>query len=189
MRLPGSGQALEERRWTAVRMRDLGFDEEDVRAVVGCSRSSLFRWQHARSVGGPEALRVKKSPGRPSRLLPEQQQQLLKYLGEGAIKHSFGSDLWTCARVAELIQQSFGVSYHADYIGPLLRRLGWSPQMPERRAAERDDQDIARWRTERWPSIRKKPKNAVPASRSATRQVSSSCRPVAAPGHQSGRRR
>jgi transposase len=36
----------------------------------------------------------------------------------------------------------------------LLRRHHWSPQRPARRAAERDEDAIARWRAEDWPRIK-----------------------------------
>jgi transposase len=36
----------------------------------------------------------------------------------------------------------------------LLRRLGWSVQRPARRASERDDAEIARWRAQEWPRIK-----------------------------------
>ncbi|WP_432247484.1 winged helix-turn-helix domain-containing protein [Streptomyces sanyensis] len=33
-------------------------------------------------------------------------------------------------------------------------RLGWSPQVPAQRAAERDGRAVAVWRTERWSRAR-----------------------------------
>jgi transposase len=56
-----------------------------------------------------------------------------------------------------MIQRLFGVDYHPDYVPRLLRKLGWSPQKPERRARERNERDIARWRRENWPRLKKEP--------------------------------
>ena len=56
-----------------------------------------------------------------------------------------------------MIKREFGVSYHADHIGRLLRAIGWSVQKPIERATERNDAAIERWRSEKWPAIKKKP--------------------------------
>jgi hypothetical protein len=53
--------------------------------------------------------------------------------------------------VADLIRREFGVRYHVDHIGRVLRTLGWSPQKPERRARERDEAAIQRWVKVDWP--------------------------------------
>jgi transposase len=59
--------------------------------------------------------------------------------------------------VAALIEREFGVSYHVDHVWKVLRRLGWSCQKPERRARERDEAAIRRWRESDWPRIKKEP--------------------------------
>ena len=70
-------------------------------------------------------------------------------------RRAYHTDLWTCPRVADLIRARFGVSYHPDHIGRLLRSLGFSPQKPQRRAVERDEEEIRRWEAEDWPRIKK----------------------------------
>ena len=74
----------------------------------------------------------------------------------GAQAAGFATDLWTCPRVTELIEKQFGVRYHVDHVGRLLHALGWSPQRPERRAAERDEAAIQNWIKSDWPRIKKK---------------------------------
>jgi transposase len=76
---------------------------------------------------------------------------------KGAKAAGFPTDLWTCPRVAQLIRESFSVTYHVDHVGRLLRDLGWSPQKPQRRAVERDEAEIQRWVKEEWPRVKKKP--------------------------------
>jgi transposase len=56
-----------------------------------------------------------------------------------------------------LIRTRFGVRYHVDHIGRVLRSLRWSPQKPQRRAKEHDEEEIQRWIDEEWPRIKKKP--------------------------------
>jgi hypothetical protein len=64
--------------------------------------------------------------------------------------------VWTCARIALVIEEEFGVRYHQDHVGRLLKELGWTPQMPSRRATQRDEEAIQRWRTGVWPDLRKR---------------------------------
>jgi len=63
--------------------------------------------------------------------------------------------------VAELIEKHFGVRYHPGHVWHLLRGMGWSSQKPERRARERNEEAIRRWRQEDWPRIRKSPPQAL----------------------------
>jgi transposase len=59
--------------------------------------------------------------------------------------------------VAEVIRRRFGVHYDPSGVWHILRKLGWSSQKPERRARERDEQEIQRWRREHWPRLKKSP--------------------------------
>jgi len=88
-------------------------------------------------------------------LTKKQKDQLAKILLRGAGASGYANDLWTCPRVLEVIQKRFGVTYHVDYVGTLLHKLGWSVQKPEHRARERDEAEIQRWRREEWPRIKK----------------------------------
>jgi transposase len=76
---------------------------------------------------------------------------------KGATAHGFSTDLWTLPRVATVIARTYGVQYHPAHVWKILRGEGWSCQKPERRAKERDELAIQRWRTERWPHIKKRP--------------------------------
>ena len=70
--------------------------------------------------------------------------------------HGYRPGLWTLPRGAELIWRTFRVRYHPAHVGKILRGEGWSAQQPERRARERDEAAIRRWRRERWPHIKKR---------------------------------
>jgi transposase len=77
---------------------------------------------------------------------------------QGPRKHGYSMELWTLARVAQLIAVKFGVEYHPSAVWHILRAMGWSCQKPERRARERDESAIETWRQEQWPDIKKRPK-------------------------------
>src|SRR5207237_7480450 len=50
----------------------------------------------------------------------------------------------------------FGVCYHKDHVGRLLKELHWTPQVPIRRAIQRDEEAIERWRKEVWPELQQR---------------------------------
>jgi transposase len=83
---------------------------------------------------------------------------LERELEKGPQAHGFPTDMWTLARVAEVIEKTTGIAYHPGHVWKILRnKLGWSRQRPARRAAERDDEAIARWVAKDWPRVKKTP--------------------------------
>lgn len=155
MRPHGTAQQLEARRRRAAEF--LGQDKTltEVARLVGASVSSVSRWRDALAEHGKQALAPKPVPGRPPRLSKTQKRRLLKALARGPRRWGFATDLWTCARVGQVIRRLFGVEYHVDYVGTLLHRLGWSVQKPTLRARERDEAAIAHWKSETWPRLKK----------------------------------
>jgi transposase len=83
--------------------------------------------------------------------------QLPSLLNQGAEAFGFRGDVWTRARVAEVIKRNFGVSYHVAHISRLIRRIRWSRQRPIRRARQRNEAAIQRWREQDAPLLKKKP--------------------------------
>lgn len=157
MRPTGSPGALERRRRRAIELLREDLLPVEVARRVGADRRSVRRWKAAYLRGGEEALRAKPAPGRPPKLSAQDKAELAAALLRGAQAAGFPTDLWTCPRVAELIARRFGVRYHVDHIGRLLRSLGFTPQKPARRARERDEAQVQRWVQEGWPRVKKKP--------------------------------
>ena len=134
-----------------------GLTQDEVARRVGASPSSVWRWKQTFDGGGPPALAAKPVPGRPRKLRPRECQRLLALLLDGAMAYGYPNDLWTLKRIARVIRREFGVRYHPNHVWRLLRRCGWSCQVPERRAVQRDEAAIARWKRYRWPHIKKGP--------------------------------
>jgi transposase len=83
--------------------------------------------------------------------------QIPALLAQGAAAFGWRGNYWTTRRVAKLIGDQLGVSYHPTHVSRLLRHMGWSCQKPITRAAQRDARALAEWAEERLPSIKKKP--------------------------------
>lgn len=157
MRPPGSPEELQRRRERAVSLLRQGYPPVEVARRVGVDRRSVRRWNAAVRKHGRKAIRAKLIPGRPRKLDALAVKWLKQELLAGAQAAGFPTDLWTCPRIAELIQTRFGIHYDVSGVWRLLRSLGWTPQKPERRSAERNERAIRRWIKQEWPRIKKKP--------------------------------
>jgi len=172
MRPTGSPEELEHRRVRALALLKEGWQPVEVARRIGVDRRSVRRWKAAVRAKGAAGVRAKPAPGRPLKLQAKQRTQLEALLLKGAQAAGFHTDLWTCPRVAELIERRFGVCYHVDHIGRLLHEMGWSPQKPQRRAIERDEQMIRRWVHKDWPRVKKTPRAAARRLSSSTKRAS-----------------
>lgn len=163
MRPNGSAKTLERRRRRAVALLMAGASLSAVARQIRASISSVWRWWDAHQHGGDAALKPKPVPGRPSKLSAKQRQRLWSILLAGAVPYGFPNEIWTLNRIAQVIQKEFGVEYHPCHIWKCLRAAGWSCQVPERRAIQRDEAAIAQWKRCRWPHIKKGPKTWRPS--------------------------
>jgi len=88
---------------------------------------SVCRWLREYRHNGAAGLAAKPVPGRPSKLNARRRRALTGCLLKGAEAFGFATNLWTCPRIAQLIEQRYGVHYHVDAIGRLMASLGFSP--------------------------------------------------------------
>lgn len=93
---------------------------------------------------------------------------LVKALKEGALAHGYATELWTLERIARLIEQRFGLRYSLTQTWRILGSLGWSCQRPSGRARERDEKAIEQWKRQRWPALKKTPRDRDESSCSST---------------------
>src|SRR6185312_4217601 len=149
-------EALEWRRFRALDLRQAGWSRRDIAEALGVSPVTVSRWCARARDGGPEALRARPCPGRPPKLTPAERRSIPEFLWHGAEAYGFRGEVWTCARVAEVIEEEFGVRYHKGHVSRLLRELQWTPQIPIRRAIQRDEPAIRRWREAVWPGLRRR---------------------------------
>jgi transposase len=145
---------LEQRRLEAARMFAGGATQAEVARTFGVSAQAASIWYRRWRQGGEPALRGAGRAGRRPRLSPAELAAVDQALRKGPEVFGFDTDLWTLARIAQVIERLTGVGYHPGHVWRLLRRLGWSLQRPARRARERDEAAIARWRAQEWPRIK-----------------------------------
>ena len=162
-------EQLEQRRLEAAELLRQGIHQAEVARRVGVHRQSVSRWAQELKQGGKRALRKAGRAGRRPRLHAEDLRRIEKGLKRGPEVLGYETSLWTSWRVADLIERECGVHYHPSQAWRILRQLGWSCQRPVGRALERDEEKIRRWKRERWPEIKKKPKKRGEPSSSSTK--------------------
>ena len=155
MRPKGTPKELERRRLRAMALLDKGVSGVEVAKTVGATPGAISQWKARYQRAGPDALMAKSHSGPEPKLTAKQRKRLGRMLLQGACKHGYCTELWTLKRIAELIDSHFGVAYEQSGVWRLLRAMGWSCQKPERRARERDDEAVVRWRAQEWPRIKK----------------------------------
>jgi transposase len=152
MRPAGTAAELERRRRRAVALVEGGESPSVVARILGVTPASLRRWRRlSRRLNGLAAI---PAVGPKPRLADAQLTALAALLKEGAVVHGWPNHLWTSKRVAVMIQRHFGVRYHPDHVRRLLHdRLHWTSQKPQKRARERNVQEVERWIADDWPPI------------------------------------
>lgn len=153
--------ALAQRRFLAVRRVAEGLPTAQVAHVLGVHVETVRLWVRTHKVGGDAALRGTPHPGRKPFLTPDQEAQVRAWLAQKPTDHGFRTDLWTAARVAQLIRDRLGVEYHPNYLREWLTARDYSPQKPRRHARQQRPAEVAEFVVATYPALQKK----LPASR------------------------
>jgi transposase len=167
----------EARRLQAWHLRQKVWPQRHIAEALGVSAAAVSQWLKRARQDGPQALRHRPPPGAPRRLAAD-------LLRRGPEAYGFRGQVWTRQRVAEVIRVAFGMVYHPTHVGRLLKALRWSPQKPMRRARQRDEAAIARWRTETWPALKRGRKRSSRRSSSSMKRASIPYPAWCAPMHQ-----
>jgi transposase len=162
-------EALKKRRFQAVKLFDKNLNNSEIGRRLKVSNQTISRWRKEYQEGGNPALRGAGRAGRLPCLNEADKARLVALLLEGPERLGYETPLWTCPRVADLIEQNFGVNYHPGHVWRILRQLNWSVQQPVGRALERDEARIDEWKNQRWPEIKKKLKKRAAPSSSSTK--------------------
>lgn len=152
-----SRQTLEELRKLAVQRVQDGISPERVTQVLGFSSPCIYRWLNIYKAKGMEGLNSHPAPGKQPKLDAGQRAWLFETLLEKTpLDFGFQTMLWTQNLVKVVVEKEKGLVLHRSTIGRSLAAMGLTPQVPLRRASERDAKAIEKWKHEEFPRLRKR---------------------------------
>ncbi len=129
----------------------------EVASSVGVARQTVYTWKKRLDEGGIDTLREVPERGRPAQLDAQQLSALRAAILQSPSEHGFATELWTLKRVGAIVERMHGVRYSQTHIWRLLGSMGFSPQKPEKRAIERNEDAVRSWKRSTWPALKKKP--------------------------------
>jgi transposase len=121
----------ETRRFQAWELHQQGWSQIQIAEALSVTQGAISQWvKRARDGGGVEALRHHPAPGQRAALSDEQFAQIPVLIAHGATAFGFPDGDWTTKRVAIMLKQVFGVSYHPGHVSRLLQIYcpGWRDQ-------------------------------------------------------------
>jgi transposase len=157
-----SAKELSDRRRQAVALFEAGRKRKDIAPIVGAHRNVVGRWVRAWQEQGEASFAVKpagRPVGRGCRLSGWQASLIKRLITDKTpdqLKFPFA--LWTREAVRMLIAERFDIELPIRTVGNYLKRWGFTPQRPVRRAYERNNAAIRRWLTEEYPAIAQRAK-------------------------------
>lgn len=146
-----------KKRVRAGRLLQKGKTPAQIALDVGVARQTVYTWKALFDEGGIEALRAVPLRSRPARLDEAQREELRRAILQNPTEHGFGTELWTLKRVGVVINRLHGVKFSQAQIWRILGSLGFSPQKPDKRAIERNEDVVRSWKRNKWPALKKSP--------------------------------
>jgi len=152
-----SPKQLYERRKQAIALFKKGMTRIEIGKIVGVRRDVVGQWISKWKEGGLRSLKVS-DPGKPKgsglTLNQDQQKKIQRCLVEKTpdqLKMNFA--LWTRHAVQQFIKKEIGIEMPIRTIGDYLKRWGFTPQKPIKRAYERNEKKVKAWLKKEYPAI------------------------------------
>lgn len=155
-------EVQEQLRKQAIHLRQKGHSVEQIAAILDVNSRTVYRWWQLYRRGGVKGIRIRRR-GRPAgacrRLTVEQEKQIQRLIRDkqpDQMKLPFA--LWSRIAVQQLIQQLWSMRMPIRTVGEYLKRWGFTPQKPFRRAYEQNPKLVKQWLEEQYPGIARRAK-------------------------------
>ena len=155
-------EVQEQLRKQAIHLRQKGHSVEQIAAILDVNSRTVYRWWQLYRRGGVKSIRIRRR-GRPTgacrRLTVEQEKQIQRLIRDkqpDQMKLPFA--LWSRIAVQQLIQQLWAMRMPIRTVGEYLKRWGFTPQKPFRRAYEQNPKLVKQWLEEQYPGIAQRAK-------------------------------
>lgn len=152
-----SSSALQERRTQVIRLWKAGHKVMKIVELSGLTWPTVRKVIDRFEAEGSSSLKPKvrgRSDGDGRALSEEQEAKIRKLICDRRpeqLKMEFA--LWTRGAVQELIAHEFGIGLKIRAVGNYLKRWGFTPQKPIRKAYEQKPEAVKKWLDETYPTI------------------------------------
>ncbi|MEK6222359.1 MAG: IS630 family transposase, partial [Chloroflexota bacterium] len=157
-----STEAQQQLRNQAIRLKKAGRTYKEIAEITGVHGTTACKWYKAYLRGGKTAITIKKR-GRPKgscrTLTAEQEKELQSAIRDkcpNQLKLAFA--LWTRVAVQQLIKQLWSINMPTRTVGEYLKRWGFTPQKPLKKAYKQNPKAVKAWMEEEYPGITKRAK-------------------------------
>ena len=177
------------KRIHAVLLNAEGHSSGELADILKAPRSRVSEWLGNYEAHGLEGLLEGFRPGRPPHLEASQLVELYDIVESGPVAYGYDCGIWTSPMIARVIEEEFGVTYHAGHVRKVLHNIGFSVQRPRRVLARASAEEQDRWHRHTFPNLKKKPTAKTSLSSSRTKRASVRIPPSTLRGARSGARR
>lgn len=148
-------QALEQRRFQAIKLHNQGYSQYRVAKQLGVSFEAVSNWVELYKQHGLKGLKSQGSPGPKPQLTENDRQQLKAAILKGPEAFGYQTGIWTLERIAAVIRKLTKTTFKTTQTWRIVTALGFSCQKPEARAKERNEAKIQNWRRGTFPRLKK----------------------------------
>ena len=155
-------EVLQKLRDQAIRLRNKGWTYAVIAEAIGVSYCAVSNWCRAYKKGGDKAIRIHKrgrKEGMKRTLSLDQEAKIRQSIRDKCpeqLKLLFA--LWTRRAIQQLVKRMFAIDMPIRTVGEYLKRWGYTPQKPLRRAYEQNPKAVQKWLDEEYPAIKAKAK-------------------------------
>src|SRR5512144_2497793 len=142
-------------RRIAIRLRQRGQSQTAIAEELGLRRATVSGWlAQARAGHGVNEAKCGRSLGQGRKLTPAQEQRLRQDIGDlTPDQRKLSLALWKAQAVRALIMGYFAIDLLVRSVRNYLKRWGFTPQRPLKRAFEQKPEAVQKWLTEEYPPL------------------------------------
>jgi transposase len=159
----GSSEERKFIRQRGIAMIKSGKKKGDVALFFGVNKNTVSNWSKSYSCEGTKGLCDKKRGVKSAdcKLLTEKQESYIQKLiiDKYPEQYKLPFALWTRKAVIDLIKSELGIDIALTTTGDYLRKWGFTPQKPKKKAYEQKSPEVKKWLEETYPQIKTRAKS------------------------------
>ena len=149
-------------RKKAIMLYKGGKKKKEIATILGVRPNTITEWFKKHKEKGNEGLKGKKRgvKSEDKKLLSSEQEKSIQKMIIDVMpsQHKLDFALWTRGAVKQLVFQEFGIVLAVNTMGDYLRKWGFTPQKPKKKAYEQRPKEVQQWLEESYPAIKEQAK-------------------------------